>query len=102
MESEKKCCGKRDEPNLEQNNHHFQAENRRLNFGGGQTHLPRSQVGSGSWKAPLSATNGVLGAHRAGNASAFVGTSAAWRGKVGPQKSLVRCRGSITPFWVFP
>ena len=22
--------------------------------------------------------------------------------KVGPQKSLVRCRGSITPFWVFP
>lgn len=22
--------------------------------------------------------------------------------KVGPQKSLVRCRGPITPFWVFP
>lgn len=77
--------------------------NRRLNFGGAN-HLPRSQVGSGSREAPLSATNGVLGAHRAGNASAFVGTSVAWRGtKEGPSKvAIVRCRGSITPFWVFP
>ena len=39
-------------------------------------------------EAPLSATNGVLNAPHRGdrNASAFVGTSAAWRrGKVGPQ-----------------